>query len=109
MQLWGDIRKILVFFLENFTKKILKNQGCILGKIFVWQGCSQLNKLSNSVHIAPVDCNFQAVKVHQNRNFHFFYPFFDFGGHFGMKKVLLTYVFLIFFEILVKFPLKWYY
>ena len=95
-------------FLANFTKKILKNQGCILGKIFVSQSCSQLNKLSNSMHNSPVYGSFQAVQVRQSRNFNFFYPFFGFGGHFGIKKVPLTYMFLIFFKILVKFPLNWY-
>ena len=35
MHPWGDIRKILVFFWQILQKKILKNQGCILGKIFV--------------------------------------------------------------------------
>ena len=75
MQPWGDIRKILVFW-QILQKKISKI-GCILGKIFVWQSCSQLNKLSNSVHIVLVDCNFQAVKVHQSQNFHLFNPFFE--------------------------------
>ena len=89
MQPWGDMGKILVFGLI-LQKKILKNQGCILEQSFVLQGCSQLNKLSNSVHNTPAYCSLQAVKVYQSRNFHFFYLFFDFGGHFGMKKVLLT-------------------
>ena len=64
------------WFFGKFYKKILKNQRCILGKIFVWQSCSQLNKLSNNVHITPVDSNFEAVKVHQSQNFHFFLPIF---------------------------------
>ena len=95
-----------VYSFFNFAaKKYLKNQGCILEQFFVCQSCSQLNRLSNSVHNTPVYCSFQAVKVYQSRNFHFFYPFFDFGGHFGMKKVLLNYGFLIFFKIFVKFSL----
>ena len=70
MQPWGEMGKILVFglILQN---KILKNQGCILEQFFVLQSCSQLNKLSNSVHNTPVYCSFQAVQLHQNRNFNF--------------------------------------
>ena len=108
IQPWGDMGKILVFGLI-FQKKILKNQGCILEHFFVLQSYSKLNKLSNNVHNTSVYCSFQADQVHQSRHFHFFYPFFDFGGYFGMKMVLLTYVFLILFKILMKFPLKYYY
>ena len=68
MQPWGDMGKILVFGLIL----ILKNQGCILEQFFVLQICSQLNKLSNSVHNTTVYCSFQAVQVRQNQNFHFF-------------------------------------
>ena len=38
--------------------------------------------------------------------FSLFYPFFSFGSHFGMKKVLLTYVFLIFFQNPLEVSLK---
>ena len=41
-------------FVTNFTKKILKDQGCVLEQFFVLQSCSQLNKLSNSVHNTSV-------------------------------------------------------
>ena len=38
---------------------------------------------------------FNSIKF---QKFNFSYPFFDFGGHFDMKKLLLTYAFLIFFQ-----------
>ena len=84
----------------------MQNRDCVLEQFFVLQSCSQLNKLTHSMHNTPVYCSFQAVQLHQIRNFHFFYPFFEFGGHFGMKKVLMTHIILIFFKILVKLPLK---
>ena len=94
----GEIWEKYWFLDKFYKKKILKNQGCILEQFFVTQSCSQLNKLSNRVHNSPVYCSFQAFQVHQSRNFQFFSPFFEFGGHFGMKKVLLTYVFFNFFQ-----------
>ena len=76
MQPWGDMGKILVFRLI-LQKKILKTQGCILEQFFVLLSCSQLNKLSNSVHNTPFYCSFQAVQVHQNQNFHFLTHFLN--------------------------------
>ena len=93
-------------FCTNFTKKILKNQGCILKQSIVLQSCSQLNELSNSVHNASVYCSFQAVKVYQSRNFNFFYPFFDFGGHFGIKKGPIDLCFSHFFQNPCKISFK---
>ena len=64
-------------FWTNLTTKILKNQGCILEKFYVLQSYSKLNKLSKSVHKTSVYFSFQAIQVHQSRNFHFlFLPIF---------------------------------
>ena len=75
MQPWGDMGKILVFGVI-LQKKILKNQGFILEQFFVSQRYSKLKNLSNNVHNTPVYCSFQAVQVHQSRNFNFFFTHF---------------------------------
>ena len=59
------------------------------------------------MHSMQVKTIFHSGLVHKKRIYRFSTLFFGFGGHFGMKKVLLTHIFL-FFLILEKLPLKCY-
>ena len=100
-QCWGkrNFVALTFFFLPQilFLKK-RSNTNCVwryYNYVFL---CSQLNKLSNSVHIAPVDCSFQAVKETIKIEIFIFLPIFWIWRPFWYEKGPIDLCFSNFFQ-----------
>ena len=97
MQPWGDIRKILIFWL--ILKKISKIRVAfqtkfLYGRVVGYE--TSFSTVCPTYRSKLVFIEFQSINV---RIYCFYTHFFDFGGHFGMKNVIDLHFFIFFLNL----------